>query len=154
MATANMYGAFIVKLLNKEIDWDSDTINVALVADTYTPNQDTHEYWDDVVAHEVSGTGYTANGIALTSKTPATMAAFPTGMYVSAGNIIRLDADNVTWVDSTITARYAVVYDRTPASDATRPLLGWVDFEENKSSSDGDFTVGWNLDGLFEITVT
>jgi hypothetical protein len=153
MATANMYGSFLVKALNKEIDWDGDDIRVALVGSGYTPNQDTHDYWDDVVAKEVTGTGYTANGISLTSKTPLTMSEFPTGAYVAATNKIRLDAADVTWSASTITARYAVIYDRTPATDATRPLLGYVDFSSNQSSSNGNFTITWDANGIFEITV-
>jgi hypothetical protein len=154
MATANMYGSFLIKALNKELDWDGDTINVALVTSSYTPNQDTHDYWDDVVANEVAnGNGYTTNGITLTSKTPLTMSEFPTGAYVAATNKIRLDAADVTWSSSTITARYAVIYDRSPASDATRPLLGYVDFGSNQSSSNGNFTITWDANGIFEITV-
>lgn len=153
MATAYMYGSFLIKALNKEIDWDSDTINVALVTSSYTPDQDAHDYWDDVVANEVSGTGYTANGATLASKTPLTMSAFPTGAYVSASNKIRLDAADVTWSSSTITARYAVIYDRTPGTDGTRPLLGYVDFGSNQSSSNGNFTLTWDANGIFEITV-
>lgn len=154
MATAKMYGSFLIKALNKEIDWDSDDIRIALVTSSYTPDQDAHDYWNDVVGNEVAnGNGYTTNGTALSSKTPLTLSEFPTGAYVAADNKIRLDAADVTWGSSTITARYAVIYDRTPATDATRPLLGYVDFGSNQSSSNGNFTLTFDANGLFEITV-
>ena len=66
---SKLYGNFLAKSLNKEIDWDSDTIKVALLSSSYTPNQDTHDYYDDVVGNEVSGTGYTTGGNTLSSKT-------------------------------------------------------------------------------------
>lgn len=146
-----MYGSFLVKALNKEIDWDTDTIKVALLTSAYTPNQDAHVYWSDVNANEVSGTGYTAGGATLTSKTPLT---FPGAVYNTTTNKVVLDAADVTWATSTITARYGIIYDDSPATAATKPLLGYVDFATDQSSSSGNFTITWNASGIFEITVT
>lgn len=141
---SKLYGQFIQQSFNKEIDWDSDTIKVALLNNTYTPDQDAHNYYDDVVAYEVTGTGYTAGGITLANKT---------NTYNSATNVIVLDADDVTWASSTITARYAVVYDATPATNATRPLIGYVDFGSDQSSSNGNFTITWDSTGIVRVTV-
>jgi len=86
---SKLYGQFLQKALNKEVDFDSDTIKVALLTSSYSPNQDTHDYYDDVNTFEVSGaTGYTAGGITLSSKTST---------YDSANNVIILDAADVTW---------------------------------------------------------
>jgi hypothetical protein len=141
---SKLYGQFLSQALNKEIDWDTDTIKVALLTNSYTPDQDAHNYLDDVVANEVSGTGYTAGGNTLANKTNA---------YNSATNVIVLDADDTTWSSSTITARYAVVYDATPATNATRPLIGYVDFGSDQSSSNGNFTITWDATGIVRITV-
>ncbi|CAB4149660.1 hypothetical protein UFOVP552_17 [uncultured Caudovirales phage] len=141
---SKLYGQFLSQALNKEIDWDTDTIKVALLTNSYTPDQDAHNYFDDVVANEVSGTGYTAGGNTLANKTNA---------YNSATNVIVLDADDTTWSSSTITARYAVVYDATPATNATRPLIGYVDFGSDQSSSNGNFTITWDATGIVRITV-
>ncbi len=141
---SKLYGNFVVKSFNKEIDWDSDTIKVALLTNAYTPNQDAHDYFDDVVANQVTGTGYTSGGITLANKT---------NTYNSATNVIVLDADDVTWSSSTITARYAVVYDASPATNATRPLIGYVDFGSDQSSSNGNFTITWDATGIVRITV-
>ena len=40
------FNAFKKNLMNGAIDLDTDTIRVALVTDGYTPNQDTHEFFD------------------------------------------------------------------------------------------------------------
>jgi hypothetical protein len=141
---SKLYGNFVVKSFNKEIDWDSDTIKVALLTNAYTPNQDAHDNFDDVVANQVTGTGYTSGGITLANKT---------NQYNSATNVIVLDADDVTWASSTITARYAVIYNATPATDATRPLIGYVDFGSDQSSSNGNFTITWDSTGIVRVTV-
>lgn len=141
---SKLYGQFLQQALNKEVDWDTDTIKVALLSNAYAPDQDAHNYFDDVVAHEVTGTGYTAGGLTLANKT---------NTYNSATNVIVLDADDVTWSASTITARYAVVYDATPATNATKPLIGYVDFGSDQSSSNGNFTITWDSTGIVRITV-
>jgi len=141
---SKLYGQFVQAAFNKEIDFDSDTIKVALLTNAYTPDQDAHNYFDDVVANEVSGTGYTAGGNTLANKT---------NTYDSATNVIKLDADDTTWASSTITARYAVIYDATPATNATRPLIGYVDFGSDQSSSNGNFTITWDSTGIVRVTV-
>ena len=141
---SKLYGQFLSQALNKEIDWDTDTIKVALLTNSYTPDQDAHNYLDDVVANEVSGTGYTDGGNTLANKTNS---------YNSGTNVIVLDADDTTWSSSTITARYAVIYDASPATNATRPLIGYVDFGSDQSSSNGNFTITWDATGIVRITV-
>lgn len=140
---AKLYGSVFAKAFNKEIDFDTDTIKVMLLTSSYTPNQDTHDYLDDVVANEVTGTGYTAGGATLANKTVT---------YDSATNTCILDADDTTWSSSTITARYAVIYDASPATNATRPLIGYVDFTSDQSSNAGSFTLTWDATGIVRIT--
>jgi hypothetical protein len=141
---SKLYGQFLSQALNKEIDWDTDTIKVALLTNSYTPDQDAHNYWDDVSTYQVTGTGYTAGGAALTNKT---------NTYTGASNVIVLDADDVTWSSSTITARYAVIYNDSPATNATKNLIGYVDFGSDQSSSNGNFTITWDATGIVRITV-
>ena len=142
--TAKLYGNMLKFGLDrtKDIDIDTDTIKVALCTSTYTPDQDTHEDWADIT-NEVSGTGYVAGGATLANKALT---------YTAGTNVIKFDADDVTWSTSTITARYAIIYDDTPAADADKPLIGYVDFGEDKTSSGGDFTIQWNADGIFTVT--
>jgi hypothetical protein len=140
--TAKWYGQALLKALNKEIDFDTDVIKVMLCTSAYVPDQDAHVYKDVSVTSEVTGTGYTAGGATLASKTIA---------YTAATNIIALDAADVTWAASTITARYAVIYDDSPAT--SKPLLAYVDFGADQSSNNGNFTITWDANGILKITV-
>lgn len=140
--TAFVYGLALQSILNKEVDFDSDTIKVMLCTSTYVPSQDTHQYKSSVT-NEVTGTGYTATGATLASKTVG---------YTAGTNVLKLDAADTVWTASTITARYAVIYDSTPATDATRPLLAYVDFGVDVSSTSGDFTITWDAAGIITAT--
>lgn len=141
---SKLYGNFLLKALNKEVDWDTDDIRVALLGSGYTPNQDTDIHWDDVSASEVSGTGYTAGGDAL---------ANPSATYDGATNVVILSGDDVTWANSTVTARYAVVYSNEGATAAEKVLVGYVDFGSDQSSSNGNFTISWDSTGIVRVTV-
>jgi hypothetical protein len=144
MAQAKLYGQALVSAFNKEIDLSGDSFNILLLDNTYTPNQDTHRYKSDL-SGEVTGTGYTAGGKVL-SNVAAT--------YDGASNTFKFDADDVSWNPSTITARYAVVYDNSPATDAVRPLIAFIDFETDQTSSGDQFTVSFNASGIVTITVS
>lgn len=136
---AKVYAKAQKALANKEIDFDTDTVKVMLCTSSYTPNQGTHDYKDDVT-NEVSGTGYTSGGATLASKTANV-----------SGNVLTLDAADVTWSTSTITARYAVVYIDT-GSASTSPLLAYVDFGSDVTSSGGNFTITWDATGIVTAT--
>lgn len=139
--SAHWYANALLKALNKEINWLSDDIRVMLYTSSYTPNQNTDIYKDVVNPAEASGTGYTAGGVALASKTAT-----------ESSLIITLSAANVSWSASTITATGAIIYDNTPASN--KPLLGWVDFGGAQSSNNGNFSINWNASGIFTITAS
>jgi hypothetical protein len=142
--TAKLYGLFLKAALNKEIDIDSDTLKVMLTTSAYTPDQDTHDYKNDVT-NEITGTGYTAGGAALTTVTVT---------YTTATNVLMVDADDVSWTSSTITARTAVVYDSSPATDATRPLICYEQSDVDIVSTGGTFQIVWNASGIVSITVS
>lgn len=141
--TAKFYGLSHQSAWNKEIDFNSDTIKVMLCTSSYTPDQDTHQYKSSVT-NEVTGTGYTATGATLGS---------PTLTYTTGTNVLKLDGNDVTWATSTITARYAVIYDSTPGTDATRPLIAYADFGADVISSGGPFDIVWDPAGIATVTV-
>lgn len=138
--TAKLYDLAFTSLANKEIDWGTDTVKVMLCTSTYTPNQATHQYKSSVT-NEVTGTGYTAGGATLASKTEAI-----------ASHVKTFDAADTAWTTSTITARYAVVYVST-GTDAASPLICYVDFGADVISTAGTFTIQWDPAGIFTITV-
>jgi hypothetical protein len=140
--TAKLYGLALKSFATKKADLSADTLKVMLCTSAYAPNQDTHQFKSDVT-NEVAGTAYVAGGQALTTVTLT---------YDGATNKLTLDADDVAWAASTITARYAVIYDATPGTDATRPLIGYVDFGADVSSTAGTFSITWDPAGICTIT--
>jgi hypothetical protein len=136
------YSKALLSAFNKEIDLDTDALKVRLHTSSYTPSQSTHRYVSDLT-NEVSGTGYTAGGITLTSVTVGTSSL-----------VFSFDAADISWTSSTFTARYAVIYDSTPATDATRPLLGYIDFGADQSPSAGTLSVTWDATGIGAVTVS
>ena len=122
------------------VDFDTDTIKVALVTSSYTPNQDTHDYFDDVT-NEVTGTGYTAGGATLGSVTVT---------LDTANDRVDIDAADTSWTTSTITARAAVIYKSTGTS-STSPLIAYIDFTTDQVSSAGTFLIQWNASGILRL---
>ena len=132
-----IYNSFKKTIGDGTIDWDTDTIKVALVTSSYTPDIDTHTDFSTHVTNEVVGTGYTAGGATLAGKVVTVDTTNDWAEY---------DATDVTWGSSTITARGAVVYESTGGN-----LICYVDFGSDKSSSAGDFTISWHGDGVFKL---
>lgn len=121
------------------IDFEADTIKVALLTSTYTPNA-AHVFYSDLTNEVANGNGYTTGGATLGGKA-----------VTYSGGTTTFDATDATWTTSTITARYAVVY-KSSGVGTTSPLLFLYDFGSDKSSSGGTFTVAWNASGLATLT--
>lgn len=115
----------------------TDTIKVALVTSAYTVNIDSHMAFTDIT-NEVTGTGYTAGGATLASKTVTQDNTNDRGVF---------DAADITWASSTITARGAVIYDTTASK-----LLAYIDFGADKTSSASDFTIQWHANGIIYLS--
>jgi hypothetical protein len=139
--TAGWYGLGLKALANKEVDLDTDTIRCALLG-SYTVDQDTHDYWSDISASEITGVGYVTKGASLTGMTLA---------YTGSTNTLMWDADDVVWATSTITASRAVYFLDTGTA-STSALLVYVDFGGAVTSTAGNFTVTHNVAGIATIT--
>ena len=126
--------------MDGSIDLDTDTIKVALVTSSYTPNQDDHEDYADIT-NEVTGTGYTAGGATLANAAVT---------KDNTNNRGKFDADDTTWSTSTITARGAIVY-KDSGVDASSWFVCYIDFGSDKTSTAGDFKITWDSDGIFYI---
>lgn len=72
---AQWYRNALVKIINKEADFDSDTLKMTLHTSSYTPALDTHAYVSDLSAELASSGGYTTAGVTLTSPTVTYTAA-------------------------------------------------------------------------------
>lgn len=135
-----VYNSFKQKIMDGSIDLDNDTIKVALVTSSYTPSEDNDDFFDDVT-NEVSGTGYTGGGATLANKTVTKDNTDNEGVF---------DADDASWPSSTITARGAVIYKSTGVA-STSPLICYVDFSTDKTSTGGTFLLSWAAEGILNL---
>jgi hypothetical protein len=143
-----LYSNWLLGVLNGTFstDWDTDTIKCMLfahAASSYITNSSGITYHAAIASGEISGTGYTASGATVSGATIAFNGFNPTK--------IKLDANDTSWANSTITARYAVIYKWT-GNGMTSPVICWVDFGSNQSSSSGTFEIQWNASGIVEIS--
>lgn len=104
-----------------------NAFKLALYTSSATLDATTTAY---TVTNEVSGTGYSAGGGALTNVTPTT-----------SGTTALTDFADLTFSSATITARGALIYNSsTTAGTADRAVLV-LDFGGDKTSTAGDFTI-------------
>ena len=124
--TQAMTTTFKLALLDGEMDFSSDTsqsCKIALYTSSATLSAATTAY---SVTNEVSGTGYTAGGAALTINAPTT-----------SGTTAYLDFDDVTWASATITARGALIYQ----TGGSTPAVAVLDFGSDQAATAGDFII-------------
>lgn len=146
--TTNLYGLGLKAIVTQDVDWENDTIKVALLNNYFfdAANQDIHDFWVDVEGLEVPASGtYVAGGATLTTVAPA---------YNAAMNAVLLSVGaNAVWTDATLTATSAVVYKDTGVN-TTSPLLVHINFNGSKASTDGTFTLDFTTNPVVTITAT
>ena len=130
-----IFNKFLEYMADGTIDMDNDTFKCALFTNEALPAA-TVETFGSLLGSktEVSGSGYTASGEALTSVT-----------WAESGGTVTFDADDVAWTSATFDARYAVIYSDSAANDA---LVCLIDFGSEKSVSGGTFTIQFNASGI------
>lgn len=147
-ATGKAYPMLAKSLADKLVDLDSDT-HKAMLLSAYTYAA-THQFLSDVKAAgtEASGTGYTAGGATLSSVT-----------WTRSGDVYTFDAADVVWnaAGGSLAGKYVVIYDSTPSTDATRPVIGYINLDGaggTLTATDANFTVAWASGGILTVTAT
>lgn len=100
-----------------------DTFKLALYTNSASLDASTQAY---ITPNEVTGSGYSATGSALTNVAPT-----------SSGTTAFTDFNDLTFASSTITARAALIYNSSDSNKAVCVL----DFGSDKTSTNGDFTI-------------
>tara|TARA_R110002012_G_scaffold252045_1_gene430116 strand:+ start:335 stop:751 length:417 start_codon:yes stop_codon:yes gene_type:complete len=118
-----MCTSFKAEILDEQHDLVADTIKVALFTSSASLGAGTTAY---STSNEISGTGYTAGGEALSNK-----------VVTTTGTTAYFDSDDPTWSGASFTARGALIYNDTNGDKA----IAVLDFG-------GDFTVSG---GTFKI---
>ena len=147
MATWKWYGQALAGQFGataaRRVDWGSDPLKVLLTTAAYVPDQDAHDFRADVT-NEVTGTGYTAGGVAVSGKAVS---------YDTATNQLRLGFADVVWgPGATISGiRVAVIYKDTGAA-ATDPLIGYSVLDGDQTVNNGTFTLDVDPTTVLRIT--
>ena len=101
-----------------------NTFNIALYTSSATLNKSTTAY---PTSNEVSGTGYTAKGNALTSVTPA----------LSTDTAV-CDFADTSFTSASFTARGCLIFNDSASGD---PSVCAIDFGSDKTVTSGTFTI-------------
>ena len=129
MATTTITNRARQYLLNGDLDFAADTINMALY-NSSSHGANTTSY---TTTNEASGTGYTAKGVTM-SGVAISLDTSNDAAYVDWST-------NPSWATSTITATDCMVFHDSVTSPAADPASYIGDFSGSKSSSAGTFTV-------------
>ena len=121
--TTALCTSFKKELLEAEHDFTADTFKLALFTNSASLDATTTAY---STTNEVSGTGYTAGGATLTTVAPTT-----------SGTTAFVDFNDVSFSNSTITARGALIYNSSKSNKA----VAVYDFGSDQTTSNATFTV-------------
>ena len=137
------FNAFKKTIADGTIDLDTHTFKVQLHSSSFTPNTSTMAVRADLTNELSTANGYTATGASLGSVTWGQTAGTAT-----------FDAADTVWTASggSITARYAVIYDDTAASD---DLVGYILLDTTPAdvtaTTGNTLTIQWNASGIFTL---
>lgn len=118
----------------------------------------------DYVVRPTSGNGYLYR-CAVAGTTSSSAPTWPTvvGTTVTDGGVtwecvgsgvVVFNATSPSWSTATFgPCRYLVISDRTPATGATQPLIGYFNFVTDKTGAGGAFTYNFNAQGMAMIFV-
>ncbi len=128
MAAGNWipYTQAIVNTHKALIDWSSANIRMVLLSNSYTPAQDTDATWANLSTYQISGTGYTAGGVAVTTPT-----------VTNSGGTTTAAGGTSSWSASTLTAKYAALVLSTGGAtiNSTDKVLAYVALDTSTTVS-------------------
>jgi len=135
---SGIYDDFKEDLMDGSVDLSNggDTLKVALLDSSHTFTAGDAN-WAAVSANEITGTGYSAGGVTMSTQSVAV-----------ATNTATFDLGDAIWTTATFTAAHAVVYSVTNSSS----LIASFDFGGDQSVSAGTFTIQWHGNGVITLT--
>lgn len=130
--TPHVPDSFLYDVAVGNIDLNTDTFKCMLTTSAYTYNRATHTKRSDVT-NEITGTGYTAGGQAVTSIVPTND---------TTNHKLSIVITPAVWSGATtLTARNLVVYKSRGGASSADEIVCVDNFSADESSSGGTFTV-------------
>ena len=123
-AICNSFKTEILKAVHDFTASSGNTFNIALYTSDATLNKSTPSY---TTSNEVSGSGYTAKGNALTSVTP-----------VLSTDTAVCDFADTSFTSASFTARGCLIFNDSATGD---PAVCVIDFGADKTVTSGTFTI-------------
>ena len=130
---SGIYNRFKANLMNKVVDLEADTVNVAL--------------YDNSHAFTAADTVYTSTNELATAGGYTQTGAALAGKAVTEAATTKWDATDTSWTSATFSAYHAVVYDTTAANN----LICSIDFGGVQTVSSGTFTIQWDAAGIITL---
>jgi hypothetical protein len=117
--------------IGPNVDLSSGSYKIMLTTSGHTPVQDTDDFRNDATP-EVTGTGYTAGGVAVTVART----------YDGASNEIRVAVQDAVWgPGATITFRNAHLYKVLGGASSADPLIAYIAYASDQAVSNGTLTI-------------
>jgi len=141
------YNKFPEYLGDGTMDMDGDSFLCALFLSTSNCATLTHDEYGDLDNEHANGNGYTTGGWPMTSVT-----------WVESSGTITFDSADPNWTaaSGSIVARFAVIYDTTPAATPTDPLVCYSLLDNSPADvtvTDGNtLTIQLNASGILTIS--
>ena len=130
---SGIYNRFKANLMNKEVDLEADTINVALYDNSHAFTASDTDY---TTTNELATAGgYTQGGQALANKS------------VTEAATTYWDADDISWTSATFSTYHCVIYDTSVTND----LICSIDFGGEQTVTSGTFTIQWHANGIISL---
>jgi hypothetical protein len=112
------------------VDFSNATVKFSLLTDSWVPDIDNDEYWDDVYLNELTSSDGYSGGYVLTINVA----------YNTATHRAEIDTTNPTWsFTAEKTFRWGVLWEDT-GTPSESPIVGWIDL--GNSARVNGFTVG------------
>ena len=133
------FNQFYEGLADAQFDWVADTIKIALLTSSWTPNR-ANDFYSELTNELAAGDGYTAGGVTLAGKALLS----PDG-----SQRIGLDCNDPAWTFAATKAfRYAIIYKDTGVAGTSR-LMWYVDL--GSVSVSGTYTLVVNAAGIIRF---
>lgn len=141
--TITAYNHLPALLAGGGLDWDTDTIKLALVSSSYTFSAE-HDEWADASAYEITGTNYTAGGVTLSNAS-----------ITRSTTTTKLDADDVPFTGLAATFRRGIIYKSGSGGGLTNPIIASVLFDPTPAdvTATAGYPITWSSDGIIKGTL-
>lgn len=147
-ATGKLPGNGLLNLLNGGVVWGTSDLYFALLSTTGNSaiDIDATDFWNDLVANEVTGTNWAANGKQITGETLS---------LVTGGNDVEFDLTDISVASCTLSdGKAGVIINRTPGTDATRHFVGYATFDTALAPAGGTLDIDFPTTGFVLIDYT